>query len=122
MLLLANTLTADMGMIPGLAFVGPAMGLPLSVLAGFIERPFYTRAGVQRHALWYSLQANCVSLGFGFAATLLFMFLNDLLHYAFDFFAVWPFFAVCVSILVERTYLQRYANADPTPIRWSWCI
>jgi hypothetical protein len=40
MLILANTITADMGMIPGLTFAGPAMGLPLSVLAAFIERPF----------------------------------------------------------------------------------
>ena len=36
MRILANTITADMGMIPGLAFVGPAMGLPLSVLAAFV--------------------------------------------------------------------------------------
>ena len=35
---LANTITADMGLIPGFAFVGPGMGLPLSVLASFIER------------------------------------------------------------------------------------
>lgn len=70
MLTLANTITADMGMIPGLAFVGPAMGLPLSVLAAFVERPFYTLAGVKRHTIWYSLQANLVSLGVGFLAAL----------------------------------------------------
>jgi len=58
MLILANTITADMGLIPGLAFVGPAMGLPLSVLAAFIERPFYTRAGVERQMIWYSLQST----------------------------------------------------------------
>ena len=40
-----------MGLIPALAFVGPAMGLPLSVLAAFIERPFYTRAGVERQTI-----------------------------------------------------------------------
>jgi len=45
--LLADTITADMGWIPGLAFVGPAMGLPLSVLAAFLERPFYTLGGVR---------------------------------------------------------------------------
>ncbi len=42
--LLANSIAADAGLIPGLAIFGPAMGLPLSVLAAFIERPFVTLA------------------------------------------------------------------------------
>jgi hypothetical protein len=52
MITLANTITAEMGLIPGLAFVGPAMGLPLSVLAAFVERPFYSLAGVRHRTLW----------------------------------------------------------------------
>ena len=28
---LANTITAETGLIPGMAFVGPAMGLPLDL-------------------------------------------------------------------------------------------
>jgi hypothetical protein len=58
MSILANTITADMGMISGLAFVGPAMGLPLSVLASFVERPFYALAGVKHHTIWYSLRSS----------------------------------------------------------------
>jgi hypothetical protein len=60
--ILANVITSDMGLIPGLAIAGPALGLPLSVLASFLERPFVSLAGVRRHAIWYSLQANCISL------------------------------------------------------------
>jgi len=64
--ILANTITADMGLIPGLALAGPALGLPLSVFAAFLERPFISLAGVCSDAIWYSLQANFVSLLIGY--------------------------------------------------------
>lgn len=64
--MLANTITADMGLVPGCALIGPAMGLPLSVLAAFLERPFYSAAGIKRGAIWYSLQANLISLLVGY--------------------------------------------------------
>src|SRR3954454_12933729 len=118
MLILANTITADMGMIPGLAFVGPAMGLPLSVLAALVERPFYSLAGVRRHAIWYSLQANLVSLGVGFVATLIAAFVTDSMRQHYALFEVWPFVAVCVSILVERWYLQ--SRTRPEVVKWGW--
>jgi len=118
MLLLAHTITADMGMIPGLAFVGPAMGLPLSVLAAFVERPFYSLARVKRHTIWYSLQANLVSLGVGFVATLIAAFVTDSMRQYYALYEVWPFLAVCVSILVERWYLQ--ARARPELVGWGW--
>jgi hypothetical protein len=120
MLILANTITAEMGLIPGLAIVGPAMGLPLSVLAAFVERPFYSLAGVHQHTIWYSLQANLISLGVGVVATFFAAVIGDSLHHYYALFAVWPFLAVCVSIVVERAYLryrrQRFA------VRWGWTI
>jgi hypothetical protein len=118
MLILANTITADMGMIPGLAFVGPAMGLPLSVLAAFVERPFYSLASVNRHTIWYSLQANLVSLGVGFVATLIAAAVTDSMRQYNALFEVWPFLAVCVSIVVERWYLQ--SRAHPDVVKWGW--
>jgi hypothetical protein len=36
----------------------------------------------------------------------------------FAIFEVWPFFAVCVSIIVERTYLQR--RTRPARVAWGW--
>jgi hypothetical protein len=118
MLTLANTITADMGLIPGLAFVGPALGLPLSVLAAFVERPFYSLAGVGRHTIWYSLQANLVSLGVGFIATLAAFFVADFMREYYAPFEVWPFLAVGVSIVVERWYLQ--ARLRPSYVGWGW--
>jgi hypothetical protein len=118
MLILANTITADMGMIPGLAFVGPAMGLPLSVLAAFVERPFYSLAGVRRHTIWYALQANLVSLGVGFVATLTAAAVTGSLRQYYALFEVWPFLAVCVSIVAERWYLQ--IRARPAVVTWGW--
>ena len=118
MLVLANTITADMGMIPGMAFAGPAMGLPLSVLAAFLERPFYSLAGVKRDAIWYSLQANLVSLGVGFGATLLAALVTDSMRQYRAMFEVWPFLAVCVSIVVERLYLRR--RIRPGASGWGW--
>ena len=117
-LILANTITADMGLIPGLAFVGPAMGLPLSVMAAFVERPFYSLAGVKRHTIWYSLQANLVSLGVGFVGTLIAAFVADAMRQYDAPFVVWPFLAICVSILVERWYLQ--LRARPNFVKWGW--
>jgi hypothetical protein len=102
--LFANVITADMGLIPGLAMFGPAMGLPLSVLAAFLERPFVTRAGFERNALWFSLQANFVSLLVGYVMTLGWIAIiigpggNDVLA------LLWPFCAVGLSIFTERWY------------------
>jgi hypothetical protein len=48
----------DLACLPGLALVGMHAGLVLSILAGFIERPFLTWAGVQRFPIEYSIQAN----------------------------------------------------------------
>ena len=118
MITLANTITADMGLIPGLAFVGPAMGLPLSVMAAFIERPFYSLAGIRHKTIWYSLQANLVSLAVGFFATFIAAALTDAMREYDALFEVWPFLAVCVSIIVERIYLQRRNRS--TRVAWSW--
>ena len=117
-MILANSLTADMGLIPGLAFVGPAMGLPLSVLAAFVERPFYSLAGVRRPTIWYSLQANLVSLGVGFVATMIQIIVTDAMKRYYALFEEWPFIAVCISILVERWYLQ--IRLRPDRVKWGW--
>jgi hypothetical protein len=120
---LANTITADMGLIPGLALVGPAMGLPLSVLAAFIERPFVMRSGVRRHALWYSLQANLVSLLVGYVG----LFGAVVVVNAFNLsgadsalFTIWPLIAVAISAIVERSYLA--ARTRPVRVTWGWNI
>jgi hypothetical protein len=120
---LANTITADMGLIPGMAFVSPAMGLPLSVLAAFLERPFVSLAGVRRHAIWYSLQANVVSLLAGYVGLFATAFIEDTFRLwgpNDPVFAVWPFVAIGLSVVVERLYLT--ARVPTVRIRWGWMI
>lgn len=97
--LVADVITADMGFFPGCALFGPAFGLPLSVLAAVLERPFYTRAGIKRWAVWYSLQANFVSLLVGY----LLIFVTVPAFYAIGL--LWFPVAVSISIIVERSYL-----------------
>jgi hypothetical protein len=112
--LLANSIAADAGLIPGLAIVGPAMGLPVSVLAAFIERPFVTRAGFGKSAIWFSLQANFVSLLVGYVATL--VVLPFVMSPNIWIGLVWPFLAVGISIVTERQYLN--ARLSPTHVPW----
>ena len=117
----ANTITADMGLIPGLGFVGPGMGLPLSVLAAFIERPFYTKGGVEPQALWYSLQANLVSLAVGFVGVFVFGFVASAAGFGASddaFFLAWPVLAVCTSAIVERAYIAGRLHSPR--VSWGW--
>lgn len=47
--------------IPGYGVSGLHVGLVLPILAGFVERPFFSLAGVERSPLLRSLQANVAS-------------------------------------------------------------
>lgn len=110
--ILANVITADMGFLPGLALIGPAFGLPLSVLAAVLERPFYTRAGVERWAIWYSLQANLVSLLVGY------VLLPVAMIALYTVGPLWMPVSIFLSIVIERKYLKwRAVGFDG---RWKW--
>jgi hypothetical protein len=112
--ILADVITADMGFFPGCALVGPAFGLPLSVLAAVLERPFHTRAGIKRWTVWYSLQANFASLLVGY----ILIFVTIPAVYAIGFF--WFPVAVSISILIERKYLMWRARSAGFDCRWQW--
>jgi len=102
--ILADSITADMGFIPGLAVVTPLLGVPLSIVATVIERPFWTSAGLGRHAVWYSILANFVSLIVGvLIVVILPMMYPEIVK---RIFLLWPFAAVFMSVVVERTYLN----------------
>ncbi len=89
-----------MGFLPGLALFGPAFGLPLSLLAGILERPFYSRAGVSRSAIWFSLQANFISLLVGY------LMLPIALFGLYNAAILWFPVSVFISTAVERSYLK----------------
>lgn len=118
--LLANTINVDMGMIPGLAIIGPGLGFPLSALAAFLERPFYSRAGVQNRVIWYSLQANFVSHLLGVGITFGFFCPPEALRQVEFMLLIWPLLAVVCSILIEGNYL-RY-KISPLNLNWGWVI
>ena len=113
--ILADTITADMGFLPGLAMFGPAFGLPLSVLASVLERPFYTRAGIGKWAIWYSLQANLISLLIGYLLLpIAIMTLDSIIG------LLWLPVSVFVSIVVERKYLKWRARTAGFNGGWMW--
>jgi hypothetical protein len=103
-LVFANSIAADMGLIPGLAVFGPALGLPLSVLAAFLERPFFSLAGVRTNTIWYSLQANFVSLLVGYIATM--VVIPFVMSPIVAFVMLWPFVALAISVATEWKYIQ----------------
>ncbi len=110
--ILANTITADLGLVPGFSIFGPLCGLPLSVMAAIIERPFLTAGGLRRHTVWYSIQANFLSLIVGYALVILVPFGGEVLY---------VFIAVSLSTVIERAYLNRRAHMD-RPLRVGWVI
>jgi hypothetical protein len=123
--ILADVLTADMGLVPGLAFAGPGMGLPLSVLAAYVERPFYTLAGIEQKTIWYSLQANLVSLFIGFVIFMILFMTSPLwaltpLGMLLEPPSIgWVFFAIAASTYIEGRFLSRRHQSGKGFWRWT---
>jgi len=97
------------------------IALPASVLAAFIERPFITRAGVARCTLWYSLQANLLSMLFGYLLLVpVALITAGLVPF---FYLLWMLFAVLFTIAIESFYLNKVAappgrKLTTGPIAW----
>src|SRR5690606_25985447 len=85
--------------------------LPLSVMAAVIERPLLSAAGLRRHAVWYSIQANVVSLLVGYPLVLIVAALADV--FGDEALMLWPFAAVLISTCVEWAYLNWRAACQP---------
>lgn len=117
--LFANSLAPAMLFMPG-PLVPAALGLaiPASVLAAFIERPFFTAAGVHTHPLRYALRANLYSLLVGFLT-----FPGSLLAITIMGYC-WTPFGIAISVLVERWYLRRagFRELDVLPIIVGNCV
>ncbi len=95
---------------PGFVPLGMLLALPATLLAAVIERPFYTRTGIGAHAIWYSMQANFVSLVAGIfllPVTLATMPLGSVL-------------AVAISVIIEWWYLAWQCPRRCTS--WGWMI
>jgi hypothetical protein len=102
--------------LPGCLFMALGAALPATVLAGVLERPFVTRAGVKRHALCYSLQANLVSAALGILCTPLAI----VMLYECPLF--WLLLAVTISICSEGLYYCLFALDVHQELRWRWIV
>lgn len=109
----ANSIAPSVLLAPGVLPLAVALAIPASLLAAVLERPFVSRAGVERHALAYSLQANLVSLLLGY---LLLPFSYSMMFSEVGM--LWIPVALLVSIVSEGWYLQRIAMSRPARIRW----
>ena len=122
MIVLADSFDADAGLIPGFSILNPLCGLPLAVMAGVIERPFYTAAGIQKYAVWYSIQANFLSLMCGYVLLIGWLALFGLIGAGSGWSAIllWPFLSIAASIITERAYLNLGSGREYKKLGWMW--
>jgi hypothetical protein len=121
--LLAVTQRAAADVIAPTAFFFPGvlpltlwMALPASVLAAVLERPFVSRAGVANHALWYSMQANFVSLVLGYVT------LPVAAEAIFAIGPLWSVFVITLSVLSEGLYYQWRVTPLGQALKWRWIV
>jgi hypothetical protein len=107
----ANSLSPYVYFWPGVIWTAIEYAFPASILAAFIERPFYTRSGITGSTLWYSLQANFVS-------TIVGILLIPIGYPAlYTLGPLWSVVAFGISCLVEFAYLS-WKTGEPPSIRW----
>jgi hypothetical protein len=113
---LANSIAPSAFFLPGILPMTMGLALPASVLAAVLERPFVSRAGVGRYALWYSLQANFLSLLIGYVT----------MPFAYAIIYVigplWCIIAISISILSEGWYYSGVGIKTPGKLRWGWIV
>ncbi|HEV2949273.1 MAG TPA: hypothetical protein VGX70_18000 [Gemmataceae bacterium] len=109
----ANAIAPTAYFWPGVLPMMLGLAMPATVLAAIIERPFVTRAGVTRHALWYSFQANFLSLLIGYAT------MPCAVQAIFDIGPLWSLIAITISIVSEGVYYQqRWVPGEE--LKWGW--
>jgi hypothetical protein len=112
---LANVLAPTAYFWPGMIPMTVGLALPASVLAAFVERPFVSRAGIRQYAIWYSLQANFVSLAIGYITMPIGIWV---LYMAGP---LWSVIAIALSVVSEGWY-YRWRALHGVPLRWGYLI
>ena len=112
---LANVIAPTISVWPGMVHANFALAIPASILAAVLERPFLTRAGVSRHTMLFSLQANAVSLAIGY--------ITIPVGYAAIYVIgpLWWIIAVGLSIVSEGWYCRLRAT-DGGQLRWRYIV
>jgi hypothetical protein len=97
-----HSMNSTFAVLPGLSLWGGAAAPAIWLLAALIERPFVTWAGVRKHAIGWSIQANLLAgLGVGVVGFVL-----------GTAGILWIPFAVVASYMIKCAWLGR---ALPTP-------
>ncbi len=107
----ANSIAPTAYFMPGMIPWMFGMAVPASVLAAFLERPFLSWAGVKHHVLWYSLQANLVSLVIGYIT------MPVGIYAIYTIGPLWSIIAVAMSVISEGWY-YRWRCDEATSVRW----
>jgi len=115
-----NMISPVAGFFPGFFVMSPLLGVPATLVAAFLERPFVSLSGVKRHALVYSIRANLISW---FAGAVLLVFAGPIIFYADSPLILLYFVAiVALTIYIEGSYLSSVARRYGGGIRWGWII
>ncbi len=115
---LANGMSPIAGIWPGFVLFSPLLGIPATLLAAFLERPFVTLGGLPRHALVESIRANLLSWAVGAAI----VFVVSAVDPSMVLLAVYFFGSVPLSIGIEGVYLRSVAARQGGAVAWGWII
>ena len=100
--------------------------IPATLLAAVLERPFVSRAGVQRRPSVYSLQANLLSSLICFVALSTVPVRSSAARPTAGTAAAAVIFVTIVSVAVlsasEGGYYESVSATDESPLRWRWVL
>jgi hypothetical protein len=123
--------------VPGLIVLSPILGLPVTLAAAVLERPFVSLAGIRTHALTRSIRANLLSWVVGLAFMVVARFFARPVAYfervlSWDpivlLIALWwlemayYILAIPISILIEGGYYRAILKRQGGVLRWRWVV
>jgi hypothetical protein len=119
--------------VPGLVVLSPLLGLPVTLAAAVLERPFVSCAGIRRHALTRSMRANLLSWLLGLVIMFFGGFAGYLAAHLFSESVFFPYvlglveiayfvLAIPISIVIEGSYYNSVLYHNGGVVRWRWVI
>ncbi len=123
--------------VPGLVVLSPLLGLPVTLAAAVLERPFVSLAGIRTYALTRSIRANLLSWVVGLVVMVVAVFIRPV---ARDLAAEWSgdalfsvfalglleiayfILAIPISILIEGGYYRAILRRQGGVLRWRWVV
>ncbi len=114
---LANSLASWVRIWPGVVSIDSLFGLLPTVLVSFVERPFVSRAGVEKRPLLRSIRANLLSLLAGIPIAAFVWGVESELG-----LVALAVVSVAVTIVVETAYFRSVLCKESKELRWAWIV